>query len=47
MRDHYNVAASYRHRFDPATGETGPLPVWSSDALRNFIVDGEDEPDAG
>jgi hypothetical protein len=47
MRDHYNVTASYRHRFDPVTGETGPLPVWSPDALRHLIVDGKEEIDAG
>jgi hypothetical protein len=47
MRDHYNVAASYRHRLDPATGETGPLAVWSPDALRHLIVDGKDATDAG
>ncbi len=38
MRTHYNVAASYRYRLDPATGECGPLPVWSPYALRNAIV---------
>jgi len=38
MSDHYNVTASYRHRHDPSTGETGPLPVWSKDALRDSIL---------
>lgn len=37
MKSHYNVEASYRYRIDPVTGEAGPLPVWSYDALRNGI----------
>jgi hypothetical protein len=41
MRDHFNVHASYRHRLDPMTGETGPLPVWSKDALRSSILGDE------
>ncbi len=39
MRERFNVAASYRHRYDPATGEAGPLPVWSCEALRNQLVE--------
>ncbi len=38
MRNCYNVAASYRHRLDPSTGERGPLPVWSPQALRSGII---------
>ena len=34
----YSVTASYRYRFDPATGEDGPLPVWSKDALKDEII---------
>jgi Ogr/Delta-like zinc finger len=41
MREQYNVCASYRHRFDPLTGEQGPLPVWSPDALRHDIIPDE------
>ncbi len=44
MRDHYNVSASYRHRLDPGTGETGPLPVWSREALRSSILTEEGTP---
>ena len=39
MRERFNVTASYRYRFDPATGEAGPLPVWSAEALKNQIVE--------
>jgi hypothetical protein len=38
MLAHYNVTASYRHRLDPTTGETGPLPVWSKNALKSGII---------
>ena len=37
MDSHFHVKASYRHRHDPATGERGPLPVWSHNALRDYI----------
>jgi hypothetical protein len=43
MRERYSVAASYRFRLDPRTGEAGPLPVWSKDALKANIVR-EEEP---
>ena len=38
MLEKFQQRASYRHRFDPQSGETGPLPVWSPSALRGRIV---------
>jgi hypothetical protein len=43
MQSQFNVAASYRYRLDPATGEQGPLPVWSPQALRSDILCGAEE----
>lgn len=43
MNERYAVKASYRFRCDPATGETGPLPVWSKSALRESILADEEE----
>lgn len=40
MWERYSVAASYRFRIDPLTGDRGPLPVWSTDALRGSILTG-------
>jgi hypothetical protein len=39
MENRYNVAVSYRHRLDPTNGATGPLPVWSRNALKNGIIE--------
>jgi len=39
MREKFNQNISYRHRFNPCNGESGPLPVWSKDALKNFIIE--------
>jgi hypothetical protein len=41
MKSNYAVNASYRFRFDPPTGQTSPLAVWSSDALKDRIIDAE------
>ncbi|MBD3169500.1 MAG: hypothetical protein GF307_08455 [candidate division Zixibacteria bacterium] len=37
MKEKYKVSASYRHHYNPQTGEVGPLPVWDNDALKNNI----------
>ena len=44
MKQRYNQHASYRHAVNPSTGASMPLPVWSSSAIREMIVDdGEGE----
>jgi hypothetical protein len=43
MNDRFNVNASYRFRLDPSTGEEGPLPVWSKNALRSNIAPDSDK----
>ena len=43
MEEKFNRKVSYRHRYDPETGESGPLPVWSEMALRGGILEEEDE----
>jgi len=38
MKSHYSVSAMYRFRFDPESGQSGPVPVWSREALRDGIL---------
>jgi hypothetical protein len=38
MKEQFNVAGSYRHRLDPTTGQSGPLPVWSAEDFRTNIL---------
>ena len=46
MKGQYNIVASYRCRIEPVTGDTGPLPVWSHDALKDNILPEEAAPHA-
>jgi hypothetical protein len=39
MEQQFNQHASYRHKYDPQTGEEGPLPVWSYNAHKDKIID--------
>lgn len=42
MLTRYASKTSYRFKVDPFTGEKGPLPVWSEDALKDNIMDEEE-----
>ena len=46
MEEKFDQKVSYRHRLDPETGDAGPIPVWSKNALRESIGEkgeGKDE----
>ena len=38
MLSQYKQHTSYRHMYNPKTGEAGPIPVWSKDALKDNII---------
>jgi hypothetical protein len=38
MMKNFSVKSSYRHRYNPENGESGPLPVWSENALKDRIT---------
>lgn len=39
MESQFGRRVSYRYRLSPESGTSGPLAVWSPQAMRNFIVD--------
>jgi hypothetical protein len=39
MKEKFSQNISYRYRLNPINGESGPIPVWSKDALKNFIIE--------
>ncbi len=41
MRKQFNQNISYRYRLNPENGESGPLPVWSKDAMKDSIIEQE------
>jgi hypothetical protein len=44
MKTNYAQRASYRHRYNPGNGESGPLPVWSPEAHRDAIIEEDNAP---
>ena len=46
MAEKYQQQASYRFSYNPDTGATGPIPVWSPNALKSGIIEEEGEDDS-
>ncbi len=38
MMSQFRTNTSYRYFFNPKTGQTGPLPVWSKNAMKDRII---------
>jgi len=45
MKQEYNQHASYRYTFNPTTGASMQIPVWSDAATREMIVEDTEEGD--
>jgi hypothetical protein len=43
MKAQYSQTASYRYMFNPGTGTSSQIPVWSDEATREMIVEDDDE----
>ena len=43
MKEQYSQTASYRYTFNPATGTSSQIPVWSDEATREMIVEDDDD----
>jgi len=43
MEQEYAQHKSYRYRVNPSTGKASPLPVWSMNSMKNFIIEEGDE----
>ena len=43
MASQYSQKSSYRHRMNPSNGQCGPLPVWSADTQKDYILPDDDE----
>jgi hypothetical protein len=41
MKTQYSVSVMYRFRIDPRSGNTGSIPVWSREALRDGTLTSE------
>jgi hypothetical protein len=42
IREKYKANASYRYCVDPVSGHSRPLPVWSAEAMKDGIINDDD-----